>query len=344
MEYASLLALLSETMSVSGQEHTAQSVLKTHLAPYFDEISFDAIGNGIFVRRGGAQNAKKLLLDAHFDEIGMMVSSLEDGFVRVCAVGGLDLRTLQATPVILYGKEPIFAVVSSTPPHLQSGKGDKLPKVDELLIDTGLSLSQMEEKGIGIGTPIGFATPFHSLQNGRLCGRSLDNKACCAAALLAVATANILPDWDIYVLLSAKEEIGGGCARTAAGKIAPNLAIVLDGNIGKVECAPSRETVVLGEGVSISISAVTDRTWTRFLCELANDAGIAHQRIVEASSTGTNADLLALAENGIRCAVISIPLRHMHTPCEVIASADASSMIDLLKEVIERGLSQWNLP
>ncbi len=343
MEYASLLALLSETMSISGQEHKAQSVLQTHLAPYFDEISFDAIGNALFVRRGGAKGAKKLLLDAHFDEIGMMVCALEDGFVRVCAVGGLDLRTLQATPVIVYGNEPIFAVVSSTPPHLQSGKGDTLPKVEELLIDTGLSQAQMEEKGIGIGTPIGFATPFHPLQNGRLCGRSLDNKACCAAALLAVAAAQIPFDWDIYVLLSAKEEIGSGYARTAAGKISPDLAIVLDGNIGKVECAPSRETVVLGNGVSISLSAVTDRAWTRFLCDLASDASIPHQRIVEASSTGTNADLLALAENGIRCAVISIPLRHMHTPCEVIAKTDADAMTDLLKTVIERGLLQWNL-
>ncbi len=339
MEYTALLSLLSETMSISGQEYRAHDTLKTHLAPLFDEYQTDALGNHYLIRRGGAKNAKKLLLDAHFDEIGMMVSEItEGGFLKVCAVGGLDLRTLQATPVLIYGDEVLSAVIASTPPHLQSGKERSLLDADEILIDTGYSKQELEEKGVGIGTPIGFATTVRLLQSGRICGRGFDNKASCAAAICAAAEAKLPKDWDVYVLLSAKEEIGGACARTAGASIQPDAALVIDGNIGRVEGTHLRETVALGSGVSISLSCVTDRTLTERCITYAKDASIPYQRIAEATSTGTNADLLALAHHGIPCAVVSIPLRHMHTPCEVIALSDAKALTDLLKVCIERGL------
>ncbi len=339
MDYTALLSLLSETMSVSGQEFRAEPLLKAQIAPLFDEYRTDAIGNHCFIRRGGAKNAKKLLIDAHFDEIGMMVTEItENGFLKVCSVGGLDLRTLQAAPVLIYGDEVLSAVIASTPPHLRSGKEPSLPDTDEILIDTGYSKQELEKKGVCIGTPIGFATTLRPLQSGRICGRGFDNKASCAAAICAAVEANLPKDWDIYVLLSAKEEIGGACARTAGASIRPDVALVIDGNIGRVEGTSPRETVVLGDGVCFSLSCVTDRALTERCIAYAKDASIPYQRIAEATSTSTNADLLTLAHHGIPCALVSIPLRHMHTPCEVISLSDAQALIDFLKICIERGL------
>ncbi len=338
MEYFELLSLLCQTMSVSGQEERAKDTLRTHLAPLFDEYRCDTRGNHCFVRRGSMASDRRLVIDAHFDEIGMMVKEITaQGFLKVCGVGGLDARTLQASRVTIYADEILHGVLSSTPPHLSAG-GDSLAKIDDLFVDTGLSCAQLTEKGVHIGTPIAFATEVHHLQNGRICGHALDNKACCAAALMAAASARIPANWDVFVLLSAKEEIGGGGAKTAAADLRPDIALILDGNIGAVSSARTSETVVLGKGVSVSLSCTTDRILTEQILALAKEASIPHQRIAEATSTGTNADLVTLAENGIRTAVLSLPLRHMHTPSESIAMQDVEAMLSLLRLFIERGL------
>ncbi len=341
MKDISLLKTLSHTMSVSGFEYRAKEVLQKTVAPLFDDYRTDVLGNHLFFRYSKSKEGKTLLLDAHFDEIGMMVTKIEDGgFLRITNIGGLDRRCLQATDVLIYGEEVCFGVLSSTPPHLQSDRSS-LCEISDLLIDTGLSKEELKEKGIGIGTPVGFAQEVYPLGEDRLCGRGFDNKACAFCAISAAAQATLPEDWNLIVSLSCREEVSGIGARSAAYALSPDCAIVLDGNIGKVQATEDHETVRLGDGPALSLSAVTDRLLTEAIASCAEENKIPYQRIAEAMSTGTNADLLALAGQGTPCCVLSLPLRHMHTPTEVISCTDAQALIALLCNFIKGGLTQW---
>ncbi len=343
MDYKTLLSLLCDTMTVGGYEGTAQKALADAVAPDFDEYHVDALGNHLFVRRSGASDAKRLLIDAHLDEIGMLVSEIaEEGFLRFVAVGGLDRRTLPSADVVIHASKPIRGVISSIPPHLQAKEErEVLPEVHALWIDTGYSKEELEALGVHIGTPITLYSPVTELENGVLCGASFDNKACCAAALIAAQQARLPDGWDLLVLLSAREETSGVGGFGAAYGLTPDAAIVLDGNLAKTAHTKAHETVALFGGPSVSLSAMTDRALTRSILTCAREHAILHQCIVEAEGTGTNADSLSVAANGVPCAVVSLPLRHMHTPTELIARADADALISLLVNWIEGGLSAW---
>ncbi len=343
MKDIALLKLLSHTFSVSGFEYHAEETLRTRVAPLFDDYRTDALGNHLFFRYGGRSDAKTLLLDAHFDEIGMMVTKVEaNGFLRITNIGGLDRRCLQATDVRIYGKEVCFGVITSTPPHLQ-GDANELCTMNDLRIDTGLSEKALAEKGIGIGTPVGFAQEVGDLGEDRLCGRSFDNKSCVFCALSAALEAALPEDWNLAVSLSSREESSGIGARSAAYALSPDCAIVLDVNFGKVHTTKSHETMAMGKGPALSLSAVTDRVLTEAILECAKEHRIPHQSIVEAMHTGTNADLLALAGQGVPCCVVSLPLRHMHTPTEVISVSDMEALVELLCNFIQGGLTKWYL-
>ena len=184
-ELISNLKTLSEAMSVSGYEWHSGEILHQTLMPYFDEFKKSVNGNYLFIKRCGIPNAPVLLLDAHYDEIGMMVAEIkEGGFIRVINLGGLDTRIMLAGEVMIYGNEPVYGVVCVTPPHLQKpGEAQKLPAVNELLIDTGFSAAELEEKGVCIGSPVGFMQSFTELLGGHVAGRGFDNKACVAAEI-----------------------------------------------------------------------------------------------------------------------------------------------------------------
>lgn len=343
MEYQAILSRLCATMTVSGYESTGQETLTRAFAPFFDRYEVDALGNYRFFLESGQKDAHLLLLDAHIDEIGMLVSELcEGGFLRFVGVGGLDRRTLSSADVTVHGCEAIRGVITSVPPHLQSKEdAATLPKTSSLWIDTGYTKEELEARGVHVGTPVTLYAPPYELREGMLCGASFDNKACCAAALAAAMRAHLPQGWDLCVLLSAREEISGVGSYAAAYGLHPDAALVLDGNLARTPHTKEWETVRLGGGASISISAMTDRALTRALIDCAKAQNIPHQCIVEASGTGTNADLLSTASDGVPCAVVSLPLRHMHTPTELISTSDVDSLVSLLVAFIEGGLTEW---
>jgi tetrahedral aminopeptidase len=157
-ELKQILLELSETMSISGFENRSADKLCKLISPYFDEYVRSQNGNQIFIKHSKKENAPRLLIDAHLDEIGMMVTEIkEGGFIRVTNIGGVDTRILLAGEVIIYGSEPVYGVVCVTPPHLQKpGENTKLPPVNELFIDTGFTPDILATKGVALGTPVGF--------------------------------------------------------------------------------------------------------------------------------------------------------------------------------------------
>ena len=343
-ELKQALLELSGTMSISGHESCAAEKLRELYSPYFDEHYSSPNGNQVFIKRSKKEDAPRLLIDAHLDEIGMLVTEIKkEGFIRVTNLGGIDTRILLAGEVILYGSEPVYGIVCVTPPHLQKpGENSTLPPVSELLIDTGFTAGELETKGIAIGTPVGFKPVNTELLGGLIAGKGFDDKACIAAAAEAVRLLDGEDTgWDIFLLCACKEETGSLGGKTGAYEINPDAAIVLDVNLAFVPDTKRHETVKLGDGPSVSISAVTDRSLTRAIINFAKEKELRCQTVVEATDTGTDANCIPFVREGIPAAVISIPLKNMHTYSEVISLADVGDTAKLLAEFIRGGLTKW---
>ena len=342
-----LIVKLCTTPSVSGFEKRALDNISDMLAPEFDEIRRTVLGNLILIKKCGKEKAPLLLIDTHLDEIGMMVTRVcEKGFLKFAAVGGIDTRILSGADVTVYGKEPVRGVITARAPHLMSAdERSKNPDIEKLFIDTGVDSDKLAEI-VDIGTPVCFEYKTTELLNNRLASHGLDNKACIAAGAAAVKMLEgEKVDCDIALMLSVREELGGAAgAVTGTFELMPDVAIVLDVNFGFIpenpgaDVAAYRRTVELGEGAAISFSAVTDRALTRRLIEIAQDEEIAHQTIVEAGSTGTNADRLALVGEGIPTAVVSVPLHNMHTYSEVVSVDDIYECARLVFALAKRGV------
>ena len=333
MELKNLITELSSLMSITGYEDNCSEKIKEIAEKCFDEYFCDNIKNQILVKKCGRDGAPKIVIDTHFDEIGMYVAEIKDGgFLKVVNIGGLDTRILSAADVVVYGKKTINAVVASTPPHLSDpGDREKLKSVDELLIDTGY-LKEELEKIVSIGTPIGFRPKYTELLNSQLAGKGFDDKACTACAVKAIAeTPKENLAGDVYLMLSAHEEtdrLGGVVCGTY--KIDPDYAMVVDVNLGKTPDTKSRETVEMGGGIALTLSAVTDRRLTKMTAELCEEKEIKYQRIVSATSTGTNATALSLVRGGVPVVDVGLPLKSMHTYNEILNLDDANELVKLI--------------
>ena len=329
---------LCSLMTVSGFEHRAAGEVKRLYGDCFDEVKSDAAGNYLLIRRCGKPDAAMALIDAHMDEIGMMVTDvLEGGFLRIASIGGVDPCIMPAADVCVYGKEVISGIVVSTPPHLRKPGEDKLPPVNEMLVDVGLgyTLDELKEL-IPVGSPVGFTPLYSELLGGKIAGKSFDDKACGAVAAYAVAQ---IPKeelaCDVCVMLSRYEEtsyLGGVSAGTYA--LAPDFAMVIDVNLASVPDAPKRETVDMDKGISITLSAGTNRKLTRMTVELCKEKEIPYVSSVSPSYTGTNATSVNLVGGGVPVVDIGLPLKSMHTYNEVISIEDCVSLARLVSAFV----------
>ncbi len=332
MELKELITTLADADGVSGLNN-ALEIAEKELSPLC-EIVRDNLGGTAAIIKG--KKDYTVMLDAHIDEIGLIVTDIGDGFIRVAKCGGVDLRTLVSQEVVIHGKENIFGVFCSIPPHIKSEK-NTLPDLEEMAIDVGMDKSQIE-KLVSIGDRVSFRQKAVELVNGRISGKSLDNRAGCAAVIEA---AKILckdgqPECNIIVSLSAQEELGLRGAKTSAYKYYPNEAIVVDVSFGAFSGIPKQNTGKLDGGPMICISPVTDRIMTAELKQTAEQLNIPYQCEVCGSSTGTNADVISVTKSGIRTALVSIPLLNMHTPCETISMKDVEATAKIIAEYVRK--------
>lgn len=332
-----LLYKMCSIMSVTGFERRGGEKLRTLMDPYFDESYTDPTGSHVFIKRAkNNKNGRKILLDAHFDEVGMMVSGIHDGgFLSVAFVGGIDTGILPAGEVLIYGKETIHGIICATPPHLQKpGDSEKLPSADEIRIDTGYEKSDLEEI-VEIGTPIGFYEDGCETVFGRISGRGFDDKACGAALIAAVADCDAEKlAADVYVTLSAREEVGGETPALAAFVIKPDVAIVTDVGFARTPGTKEHETLEYGSGAGINVSATCDRTLSRRIIALAKEKDIPLGILAEGTDRGTNAALLQLAMEGVPCVALCIPLGNMHTYNEALEICDLEALSKLIGSII----------
>ena len=343
MELKTLLKELSGIMSITGYTYKSAKKLNEMIGDVFDEYYGDNVGNHVFVRRCGKKNAPKIMIDTHYDEIGMMVTKIhEGGFVSMTNIGGLDMRIMQAAEVVIYGEDEdgaekeIYGVIVSTPPHLtKPGDARKLKEITELYIDTGYSKEALE-KYVRLGTPVGFRGVYRDLLNNRIAGKSFDCKSCGACAVYAIAnTSREELAGDVYMVFSNFEETGAhfGGATVAGYQIDPDYALVADVT-GAVMPEDSRKEPKMGEGPSITLSPITDRRMSKMLIKESTEKGVKLQLEVAAGRTGTNTTALNLIRSGIPLVDIGLPLKNMHTYNEVISVDDANGMAEVIKTFI----------
>ena len=338
MEIKTFLSDLCGLMSVVGFEYRDEEKLTALVAPYFDGHDYDRVGNHIFFRRCGKENAKRLLIDVHYDEVGLLVKNItEDGHLCVCNQGGLDPHVLPASEVVVYGNEVLPGIILTVPRDLKTDAQKKgLTPVSELLVDVGLTKSEAEAL-TPIGSPVGYTPVYTELENDNFCGKGFDDKCLIVPVVAAVASLNMDElDCDIYVSLSAREEVGQHAVSAAAFGIRPDAAIVFDVEFGNLHGAKDPSETVVGGGMTLTYSAILDRDFTDFIMETAEELGFDCQPVVEAVATGTHADELVFAAGGIPTVLLGVPICHMHTANELLSLDDLRETAKLLGTVIRK--------
>ena len=323
---------LCRLFSVSGNEKVSSDALDALIGHAFDEHHVDAVGNHVFVKKCGRENAPKILVDTHFDEIGMMVTGIkEGGFLTVTNIGGVDTRILQSCEVIIYGKDTLYGVVTSTSPHFRKpGESDKLQPMDALYIDTGYAKETLEEL-VPLGTPVGFKPVYGELLGDRIFGKAFDDKACGACAVCGIAQVDRQDlAGDVYFLFSAEEELGARCAGLAAFGLSPDYALVIDVTHAAVPEVTTRALYDMDTGVAIDLAVITDRKLTRMVIDLCQDKDIPYTVKACTGSTGTNANVLGICADGIPTVLCSLPIKSMHSATEVLSLKDAQAVADLV--------------
>lgn len=335
MKYLDTLQRLCATPAPSGYEFEAGRRIALLLERYVDHVEIDPLGNVIGLLRCGKPNAKTVLLDAHIDEIGLIVSGHKDGFLRFETLGGVDLRILPAREVQVCTADPIFGVVTAMPPHLcTSGEMEKAVKKDALYIDVGLSQAEAAAR-IPVGTPVVFASSCAALQNKCITGRALDDRACFCAILRALELlANVKRNVDVVVVGSVQEELGCRGARCAGYTVNPDFAIAVDVTHGSTPDSPKSKTFDLGSGTAIGMGPNLHPGLTKLLLKLAQEKKIPHSIEVCEGHTGTNAWVLQTVREGIRTGLLSVPLKYMHTPVETLSEKDLEATAKLLAAAV----------
>ncbi|ASS77198.1 aminopeptidase [Tumebacillus algifaecis] len=323
---------------IPGYEDRIAARLREALTPFTDDIRIDKIGNLIAKIEGkGTAPRKSVMLAAHMDEIGLMVTKIEpQGFLRVTRLGGVDPRTQVAQEVMVHTKSGDYVgIVGSKPPHLTSKEErDKAWSLDELFIDIGMPEEMVREK-VSVGDPVTIRREPMELQFDRISGKALDNRASIASVLeCVVELQNLEHSVDVYVVGTVQEERGRVGAGQAVYGVQPDIGIAIDVTFGEMPGSPSDATFPLGSGPAIAVGPNIHRKITKGLTETAERLEMAYTFEFLEDDTGTDAWVMQVQRAGVPTGLVSIPLRYMHTSVETVRYSDIQEVGKLLAHYI----------
>jgi len=329
-----LLKEIAEVAGAPGHEQRIREIVIREVTPLVDEVTIDNMGNVYAIKKG--KTKKRVMIGAHMDEIGFMVTHIdEDGFVRFHTLGGFDPKTLTAQRVIIHGKKDVIGVMGSKPIHVMSAEERlKLPKTTDFFIDLGMNKKEVE-KIVSLGDPITRERGLIEMGNCVNC-KSLDNRL---AVFILIESLKELKNkkipYDVYGVFTVQEEVGVRGANVAALEIKPDFGFGLDTTIAFDVPGSKPEEVItkLGAGTAIKVmdsSTICDYRMVKYMEKVAAKHKITYQKeILTAGGTDT-AGIQRMNPGGAIAGAISIPTRHIHQSIEMANKDDIQGSIDLL--------------
>ena len=311
-------------------------LIRDKWTPLVDEISTSRLGSLHCLKHGSARGKRpSIMIAAHMDAIGLIVTSLADGLLHFDEIGGIDPRILPGTPVTVHATQDLPGVVAMpTPATLPEGVRNGALGLRHLLVDVGLPPARVARL-VRVGDLISFATMPTDLAGETLSGHSLDNRASVAALTICLEELRTKQHrWDVWAVATSQEEETLGGAATSAFELHPNLAVVLDVTFAKGPSADGWETVPLGKGPTLGWGANLHPFLYKQFEDLAKRLEIPTAMELAPTYSGTDAYAIQVAREGIPTMLLGIPLRYMHTPTEVVAIKDVQRAGRLLAEFI----------
>ncbi len=340
-DLAALLEELSNACGLPGDEREVRDLLHRVLEPHVDEIRTDPIGN-LLCRRGGGP--VRVMLDAHMDEVGLMVAGYADGgLLRVRECGAIDPRVLAGRSVLV-GRDRVPGVIGLRPVHFTDpAERDRATPVKDLLVDIGARTGEEAAAAAPLGSPVYFSTRFERLSDRVVKGKALDDRIGCAA-LARLLTAADYPGLTLYGAFTVQEEAGLRGAQVAAYNLDPHVALALEAT----SCAdvpgvtPPDTATHLGAGPAITLMDGTIVTHQRVrdrLVALAEEHGVPYQ-FRRLTTAGTDSGAIFLARTGVPACTVAAPCRYIHGPAALADLHDIAALVrlvDLFLDSLDRG-------
>ena len=330
------LKTLITAPGLSGHEAPVRSLIDAAWRPLVDEISFSRLGSLHALRRGISPEPRpSILISTHMDAIGLMVKSIDQGFLRLMQIGGLDVRVLPGQLVTVHGRRELPGIIVQPPAHLLPPDQQTGPvSLAYLLVDTGLD-AEAVNRLVRPGDLVAFAQAPFELDGDLLVGHTLDNRAAVAALTACLQELQgRQTTWDLWAVASVQEEETLAGAITSSFALRPTVAIAVDVTFGAAPGSPSHRTFPLGQCITLGWGPVVHPALYKAVKTLAERIEIPYRLEPFPRTSSSDADGLLTAAEGIPTMAIFIPLRYMHTPVEMVSMKDIRRTGRLLAEFI----------
>ncbi len=321
---------ISSLSAVSGFEQNVSDYLTERFKKLCDDVKIDSLGNVIALKKSKSGSGR-VMLEAHIDEIGMIVKSIdENGFLLISPIGGIDPRILYGNTVVVHGVKDFIGVIGAKPPHVMTSEDySDIVGFDKLYVDVGMNLTEAKEN-VPVGSVITFDSVTTELKNGYVASKSLDDRASVVILLDVLEKLKDTPlDFDLYVCACVQEEVGLRGSVVAAHSVNPDMAIAIDVTHATTP-DESKNTFKCGCGPVVCKGPNIHKAMCKKFIECLDKASIPYEIEVEGGNTGTDAWSIQTAREGIPTLLLSVPLKYMHTPIETLCIEDCKNVSEAI--------------
>ncbi len=339
LDYA-LLQKLCTAHGIAGHEDAVRELILSEIRSYADSITIDHLGNLLVFKKGRQTPAKKLLLSAHMDEVGFIVTHIDkDGCLHFASVGGINNSAAFAKTVCI-GEKAVAGVICHKPLHLlKSEERKKAPALEDLLIDIGAKDREEAESYVSLGDPVYFVSPYEN-QNGRVISKAIDDRFGC---LILIEMLRRPLAYDMYFSFVVQEEIGLRGAKAAAYTVVPDYAIVVEATTAAdVPYAEGEKRVCcVGQGAVVSFmdrSTLYDKEFYRIAMACAKEQGVKAQTKTMIAG-GNDAGAIHQSRGGVRTLAVSVPCRYIHSSAGLASTEDMEAVYTVVSATAEKLLS-----
>jgi len=316
------LKAITEAPGASGYEHPVRDIVVQEFSALCDEVRVDPMGSVWGVKRG-SPGGRRIMLAGHMDEIGLIVKKIDKHVIRFTQVGGFDVRILPGQPVTVHGRRSMPGVIGMRPPHVMpASERDKVLPMDDLFIDVGLTAEEIGSQ-VRVGDLITLRRGYVELKNGLVASKAMDDRAAVASLFECLQVLQgVRHRWDVYAVATVQEELGLRGAMTSSYGVEPDAAIAVDVTFARTPDLPETGTVETDKGPGIARGPNVHPAMYDRLVETAKKYEIPYQTEPIPGASGTDAWAIQVAREGIPTALLSLPLRYMHTSVETISVQD----------------------